>query len=434
MASVCRSCTARYEAPATACRACGSKRLASHPQLDALCIAHLDCDAFFAAIEKRDDPGLRSRPVIIGGGQRGVVATCCYIARLSGVRSAMPMFKALKACPDAVVIRPDFAKYKAAAEAIRAHMETLTPLVEAVSIDEAYLDLTGTEALHSATPAQMLAGLANRIEADVGITVSIGLSSNKFLAKTASEMDKPRGFAALSQEEAPALLAPKPPGYLHGVGPKLAARLRRDGYTCVGDLQAAAPRDLIKAYGETGQFLHQRANGIDLRRVEPGGARKSVSAETTFDSDISDYDILADRLWHVCERTATRAKASCVEGRVVTLKLKTAKFQSRTRRATLDQPTQLARTLFETGRSLLKRECEAGEPFRLIGIGLSSLSAARGDIADLVDARRGKRAAAERASDAARERFGEDAIKTGRGLRHALLRPGHQSGARDESA
>lgn len=318
MPTLCRSCSAFREGLPDACTDCGSRRQVHHPKLAELTIAHLDCDAFFAAIEKRDDPSLKSRPVIVGGGRRGVVATCCYIARLAGVRSAMPMFKALQACPEAVVVRPSFEKYKAAADLIRARMEALTPLVQAVSIDEAYLDLNGTTALHSAAPAQLLARLANQIEAEVGITVSIGLSSNRFLAKTASEMDKPRGFAVISPEEAPALLAPRSPGYLHGVGPKLAARLARDGFETVADLQAASLKDLIRAYGDTGQFLHQRAFGIDHRRVEPGGERKSVSAETTFDKDISDIETLTDRLWHVCERTAERAKASGVEGSVVT--------------------------------------------------------------------------------------------------------------------
>ncbi|MEO0816088.1 MAG: DNA polymerase IV [Pseudomonadota bacterium] len=434
MPTVCRSCSAVFDGTPSACRACGGRRLVSHPELTELSIAHLDCDAFFAAIEKRDDPSLKAKPVIIGGGRRGVVATCCYIARLAGVRSAMPMFKALKACPEAVVVRPNFAKYKAAADMIRPMMERLTPLVQVVSIDEAYLDLSGTEALHGASPAQLLVRLANSIEDEVGITVSIGLSANRFLAKTASEMDKPRGFAVVSPSEAPDLLAPKSPGYLHGVGPKLAAKLARDGYHTVADLQAASQRDLIRAYGETGQFLHQRAFGLDNRPVEPGGERKSVSSEITFDTDISDLASLTDRLWHVCERTASRAKAAGVEGAVVTLKLKTAKFQSRTRRATLREPTQLAGTLFDIGQSLLQRECQNGEPFRLIGIGLSSLEAAKADLVDLVDESRGKRAAAERASDAAREKFGSGAVQTGRSLRMAKDRIERQSGARDESA
>jgi len=431
MATLCRTCFSLSDALVPACPECGGRRLVAHDDIAFLHIAHIDCDAFFAAIEKRDDPSIRAKPVIIGGGKRGVVATCCYIARLSGVRSAMPMFKALKACPDAVVVRPNFEKYSAAAKLIRTKMDALTPLVQAVSIDEAYLDLSGTHALHGATPAEMLARLASEIEDDVGITVSIGLSSNKFLAKTASEMDKPRGFAIISPEDAPSQLGPKSPGYLHGVGPKLAARLAKDGFTTVADLQHASQKDLIKRYGETGLFLHKRAFGRDDRPVQPGGERKSVSSETTFDRDISDFDTLSDRLWHVCERTAERAKAAGVEGAVVTLKLKTGNFQSRTRRATLPESTQLARTLFKVGRGLLEKECRSAEAFRLIGIGISTLSPARGDHIDLVDADAAKRAAAERASDLARDRFGRDAVQTGRSLRLAKSRPEKQSGGRE---
>ncbi|MEM9740604.1 MAG: DNA polymerase IV [Pseudomonadota bacterium] len=434
MPTLCRSCSAYFDEAHSVCQVCGSRRLVRHEKLGELSIAHLDCDAFFAAIEKRDDPSLKGKPVLIGGGRRGVVATCCYIARLSGVRSAMPMFKALKACPDAVVVRPNFPKYKAAAEMIRSRLDDLTPLVQSVSIDEAYLDLSGTKALHGATPAELMSRLSRQIESEVGITVSIGLSSNRFLAKTASELDKPRGFAAISLEEAPGLLATRPPGYLHGVGPKLAGKLARDGYHTVGDLQAVSSVDLIRQYGETGKFLHERAFGIDDRSVEPNGERKSVSSETTFDRDIADLDTLTDRLWSVCERTAARAKAAGVEGSVVTLKVKTAKFQSRTRRATLRETTQLAGTLFETSRGLLVRECKTGEPFRLIGIGLSDLVPVKSDQIDLVDPLRGKRAAAERASDLARERFGDGAVQTGRALRLSKQGIKRQSGARNQSS
>jgi hypothetical protein len=181
------------------CRNCGSTRMVRHRELGALAIAHLDCDAFYASVEKRDNPGLADRPVIVGGGSRGVVTTCCYVARLYGVRSAMPMFKALKACPDAVVIPPDMAKYRIVGRQVRALMREATPLVEAVSIDEAFLDLSGTESVHGGAPARTLALLAERIERNIGITVSIGLSYNKFLAKVASDLDKPRGFAMIGR-------------------------------------------------------------------------------------------------------------------------------------------------------------------------------------------------------------------------------------------
>ena len=417
MKTLCRDCHAISDGHAETCPVCGSGRTVRHAALTDLSLAHMDCDAFFAAIEKRDDPSLKSRPVIVGGGKRGVVSTCCYIARLSGVRSAMPMFKALKACPDAVVIKPNMARYSAAAREIREKMDALTPLVQAVSIDEAYLDLTGTEALHGAAPAALLSRLAMEIERDVGITVSIGLSGNRFLAKMASEMDKPRGFAVIDPAEAPALLAPRTPGSLHGVGPKLAAKLTRDGYETVGDLQTAGLKTLVSRYGETGVYLHERSHGIDRRRVSPGWERKSVSSETTFETDISERDRLTDLLWHVCERTAARAKSAGVEGTVVTLKLKTKAFRTLTRRTTLPEATQLAGTLFRTSKPLLERELPKGDAYRLIGVGLSGLSDAKGDAPDLIDPGIAKRAAAERASDAARQRFGDTAVQSGRGLR-----------------
>ncbi|MEM0985767.1 MAG: DNA polymerase IV [Pseudomonadota bacterium] len=426
---LCRDCMARDnpvpreasgagpQAPEPLCRQCGSARILRHSALFDLTIAHIDCDAFFAAIEKRDDPALKHKPVIVGGGQRGVVSTCCYTARLYGVRSAMPMFKALKACPDAVVIKPNFEKYAAAARKIREKMDRLSPLVEPVSIDEAYLDLSGTEVLHGASPAELLVRLAAEIECDVGITVSIGLSVNKFLAKTASELDKPRGFAVIDGDEAARLLAPRPVAALHGVGPKLAARLARDGLETVGDVQALDAKALVGRYGETGIYLNNRARGIDNRPVQPGQGRKSVSSETTFNTDVADPATLEDLLWRVCEKTAARAKTANVEGAVVTLKLKTKGFRSLTRRATLAQPTQLAQALFRAARPLLSREMVRGDAYRLIGVGLSDLSEARADDRDLLDPRIEKRAAAERAGDKARARFGIGAIQTGRALR-----------------
>lgn len=424
MPTLCRDCAAWTPHETAACASCGSERLVSHRALADLAVAHVDCDAFYAAIEKRDDPSLEGKPLIVGGGKRGVVTTCCYVARLYGVRSAMPMFKALKACPDAVVVKPNFEKYSEAAGVIRGFMRDLTPLVEPVSIDEAYLDLAGTERIHGAPPAASLAGLAQQIEADVGITVSIGLSANKFLAKTACEMDKPRGFAVLHPDDAPALLADKPPGFLHGVGPKFAAKLLRDGYRTIADLQAAPPKALIQAYGETGLWLHDRAYGRDRRKVNPRGERKSISAETTFETDIRDLAPLEDRLWRACVRTADRAKSTGLEGRVITLKLKRADFKTITRRVSLPEPTQLAQTVFRAAKQMLAREI--GPAYRLIGVGLSELSPAKGDGVDLVDPSVAKRAAAERAADAARAKFGADAVVTGRAARLQRLRDAAQ--------
>ncbi|MAH93940.1 MAG: DNA polymerase IV [Hyphomonas sp.] len=417
MTTLCRNCFHMFEEDAPACPSCGHERLVRNSRLAELGIAHLDCDAFFAAIEKRDDPSLKNKPVIVGGGKRGVVATCCYIARLYGVRSAMPMFQALKACPDAVVIKPNSEKYRIAGLQVREKMQALTPMIQPVSVDEAYLDLTGTNTLHKAPPAVSLARLAAEIERDVGITVSIGLSVNKFLAKTASELDKPKGFAVIAAEEAEALLAPKPVGFIHGVGPKLAKKLSLDGYDTIEDLQRTELRQLIGKYGETGMWLKNRAHGIDNRPVRNDEERKSVSSETTFHKDMSDTAWLEDQLWRLCVKTADRAKATGLVGNVITLKLKTADFRTLTRRLSLAEPTQLAQTLFRSARILLAKEANGRTRFRLIGIGISDLSEHRADSVDLLDPLVAKRAAAERASDLAREKFGADAVMTGRSAR-----------------
>lgn len=417
MAHLCRDCDFSGDNPVNACPSCGSRRTISHPELHQLAIAHIDCDAFFAAIEKRDNPDLKNKPVIVGGGKRGVVATCCYIARLHGVRSAMPMFKALKACPEAVVVRPRGEAYATASRQIREKLETLTPLVQMISIDEGYLDLSGTRRALNASPAMALARLSREVESDVGISISIGLSENKFLAKTASEIDKPRGFAALSLSEAPDFLAPKPIQFIHGVGIQLARKLARDGLHKIADLQARQPKDLIRHYGETGLWLHQRAFGQDQRKVLTGRERKSVSAERTFETDISDLARLEDRLWQVCEETAQRAKRHDVEGTTITLKLKTKAFKNLTRSITLSQPTHLAQTLFRTVRPMLQKEAAKGQSYRLIGVGISNLTPSKGDMPDLIDPRIEKRGKAERASDTARSKFGSGAVVTGRAIR-----------------
>jgi DNA polymerase-4 len=423
MTAFCRDCDTRLRETDPHCPRCQSTRIISHPDLNTLMIAHIDCDAFFAALEKRDDPSLRDRPVIVGGGQRGVVATCCYIARLHGVRSAMPMFKALKACPEAVVIRPRRAVYATASRQVRTLLHALTPLVEMVSIDEAYLDLRGTERLHGAAPAVSLSRLARKIEAAVGITISIGLSDTKFLAKTASELDKPRCFAALSREEAPAFLAPKPVRFLHGVGQQLARRLEQDNIHTVGDIQSHTPRELISRYGETGLWLHQRASGLDDRPVQPDSDRKSVSSERTFPTDLSRLDDLEDQLWQTCDQVAGRAKELGLAGATVTMKLKTHRFRTLTRSVSLPAPVQLANALFRVTKPLLARETRSGAAYRLIGVSLSNLIQAGDDLPDLLDPGIAKRARAERASDAARKKFGKDAVLTGRAMRTIRSKP-----------
>ena len=410
MSAFCRDCFADTAAQSLRCGACGSPRIARHDELGTLSIAHVDCDAFYATVEKRDDPALAAEPVIVGGGRRGVVAAACYVARTYGVRSAMPMFEALRLCPHARVVRPNMEKYAQVGREVRQMMLALTPLVEPLSIDEAFLDLSGTERLHGLTPAKVLAHFAADVEKKLAITVSIGLSCNKFLAKIASDLDKPRGFAVLGAGEAQAFLAPKPVGFIFGVGKVSAARLARDGFGRIGDLQKASEVELMRRYGEEGRRLARLARGIDQRTVSADRETKSVSAETTFDRDIAEFHALERILWSQTEEVSARLKEKALAGATVTLKLKTADFKIRTRAHSFGASTQLAGKIFTAARGLLEREAD-GTKFRLLGVGLSALTTAdQADPADFVD---GRAAEAEHAVDRVRARFGEDAVIRG---------------------
>jgi DNA polymerase-4 len=398
------------------CSLCGGTRFIAHPELDTLSIAHLDCDAFYAAVEERDDPTLKGKPLIVGGGKRGVALTANYAARKFGAKSAMPMFQALKLCPQAVIVRPDMRKYARVAREIRALLLTATPQVEPLSLDEAYLDLSGTVRLHGMAPAKTMARLANQIEQSVGITVSVGLSYNKFLAKLASDLDKPRGFAVIGCGEAKSFLRDKPIGMIRGVGPALEARLIRDGISRIAQLQDADARALTARYGETGLWLHRVASGEDARSVNPDGEAKSLSAETTFETNVSNLAELERILWDQTERVSARAKAAGIGGRTITLKLKNAAFRIKARSATLECPTQLSDVIFRVGRVLLAREA-LGTSYRLLGIGLSQICpATECDPPDLLDQSAARRAAVERAIDNVRAKFGNGAVRKGRSV------------------
>jgi DNA polymerase-4 len=414
---MCRDCYLVADTLPPRCPGCGGGRLVHHRSLLRLSIAHIDCDAFYASVEKRDRPELQARPVIVGGGTRGVVTAACYVARIYGVKSAMPMFKALQACPDAVVIKPDFSKYSAASRQVRTLMNELTPLVQPLSIDEAVLDLAGTEALHGAAPAVVLARFAAAVEKQVGVTVSIGLAANRLMAKIAAGRGKPRGFTVIDGDEAAAFLAPDPVRQLPGVGAALARKLETLGITRLGQLQALSEREAVRKLGDDGAALVLRARGEDARAVDPSRETKSISAETTFDRDLSKVTDLEPYLWRLCEKLAGRLRENELAAGGVVLKLKTARFTLRTRAARLSSPTLLPDRLFDLGRSLLVKEA-SGIDFRLIGIGASPLvpgsTADRGDLADLTTPRR---AAAQAAIDALRGRFGDAAITRGRSLR-----------------
>lgn len=416
MTALCRDCFWTGADRARRCPACASPRVVAHDELERLSIAHMDCDAFYASVEKRDRPELRDKPVIVGGGKRGVVTTCCYIARISGVRSAMPMFQARRLCPGAVIVKPDFAKYRAESRRIMGMVGELTPLVQPLSLDEAWMDLSGTERLHGAPPAVTLARLQDRIERETGLTVSIGLAANKFLAKIASDLDKPRGFSVIGAAEAQAFLAPRPVGILPGVGPAMVRALAQAGFSTVGDLARADAKVLANRFGAHGLRLRQLAHGHDARAVNPDEGRKGISAETTFPEDLRDYADLEEKLAPLCERVARQARAAGVAGRVVQLKLKTADFKILTRRRTLPVATQTAKRLFAVGRELLAAEAR-GRPYRLIGIGLADLADAASVEADFFAGEEKRALAEETTLDAIRARFGPAAVVSGRALR-----------------
>ena len=417
MPTLCRDCLTIYDT-GTRCTACRSPRKIAHPELLDLTIAHMDCDAFYASVEKRDNPDLADKPVIIGGGRRGVVSTACYVARIKGVKSAMPMFQALKLCPEAVVVSPRMDAYVEASRVIRAMMDDLTPNVEPLSLDEAFMDMTGTARLHGAPPAVMLARLIKRMKEEVGLSGSIGLSHNKFLAKVASDLDKPRGFSVIGKAETTEFLRPKPVRLIWGIGPVAQESLGKAGIRTFDDLLRWDRRNLHDRFGDMGERLYGLARGEDPRQVSSNTPVKGISNETTFNDDTNDSDILDGHIWRMAEKVSARAKAKDIAGHVVTLKLKTSAHKSIMRRRSLHTPTQLADTIYRTARGLFDQAGDMG-PFRLLGVGISQMTAAQDadKTGDLLDPDAGKRAKAEEASDIIRKKFGAKAIIKGRALR-----------------
>jgi DNA polymerase-4 len=411
---LCRDCLRKDSSDSPRCAHCGSPRTISLEDMGALTIAHVDCDAFYAAVEKRDEPSLNDKPLIVGGaGPRGVVSTCCYIARTFGVRSAMPMSRARTLCPHAVVLPPDMAKYARVGREIRTRMMALTPLVEPLSIDEAFLDLSGCESSNGAGPAETLVRFARRIEVEIGVTVSVGLSYCKSLAKLASEVNKPRGFASISREEAKAWLAPQSVERLWGVGRVGRERLERSGFRLIGDLQRIDERDAVLRLGEDGLRLWRLAQGRDDRSVSPERETKSVSSETTFDRDIADKAELTRILLAQCDRVATRLRREQLSARGVTLKLRLADFSLRTRSRSGLRATQLAPRLFAAARPLLDAQPD-GIAYRLLGVAATELGSAEGaDADDMFAHESGREKFREAAIAALRDRFGPTAVQRG---------------------
>ncbi len=371
--ALCRDCTELAEPEGAACPVCGSARIVTHAELQSLTISHIDCDAFYASVEKRDRPHLRDVPLIVGGTSgRGVVTTACYIARRFGVRSAMPMFQAQELCPRATVIPPDMAKYRRVSADIRAIFESATEVIEPVSLDEAYLDLAPENLLGDVPAAQALALIARRVEREIGITVSIGLSANKFLAKLASEMEKPRGYSVIGRREARRLLAPMAVSKINGVGAVTARRLSMAGLDTIGDLQRLAEAELVARLGKLGRRLWMFARGEDDRAVTPHRSAKSISAETTFRVNLACVPDLIEIARPLCDRVAAALQRKAKAGGTVVLKLKTADFRIVTRNRRLSHPTQRADVILAAARPLIEAEAD-GRPFRLLGVGVDHL-------------------------------------------------------------
>ena len=417
MPAICRDCESAFE-QANRCPECLSPRIVAHRELHTLAIAHLDCDAFYASVEKRDNPEILYQPVIVGGSKRGVVSTACYIARIRGVHSAMPMFKAMRICPEAVIVEPNFDKYVEASRQIRELMETLTPAVEPLSLDEAFLDLRGTRRFHGVSPATLLVRLANRIEREVGVSGSIGLSHNKFLAKMASDMDKPRGFAVVGKEETREFLSDLPVGLIWGVGPALGKQLDQIGIRTFKDLRRWDRRDLQVKFGDFGDRLWKFSRGEDSRTIKSNRSVKSISSETTFIENTSNRELLDGHIWRLSEKVADRAKANNRCGKIVILKVKRSNHSSVSRRITLSEPTQMAERIYKNAKELFDSLDDIGS-LRLIGVGLSAISESENKIhePDLLEPDLARQMRVERATDEIRNKFGKKAILKGRSLR-----------------
>ena len=414
--SICRECLSTFDSKVLYCANCESLNLISHKEIEKLDIAHVDCDAFYASIEKRDNPKLKNSAVIIGGGKRGVVATACYLARIKGVRSAMPMYKALKLCPSAIIIKPNMSKYRDASRKIQNLMNQLTPLTEPISLDEAFLDLSGTKKLHKKIPAVLLAELSKKINQEVGISVSIGLSYNKFLAKICSDLDKPKGFSLLGRGDSKKFLSSQPVEILWGVGKILKRKLNDDGIKTISQIEELGIKEVINRYGSIGSHIYSLSQGKDLRRVVPQRQIKSISHETTFENDISDKEVLEKKLWSLCEKVSKRSKEKGLGGQTITLKLKTKEFKLISRSCTIEEPTQIGELIFQNSKTLLDREDDKVK-YRLIGVGISNLKDSElCDLYDLINISKTKNAKIEYAIDDIRNKFGKDLIKKGRSI------------------
>ena len=384
-----------------------------------LTILHVDMDAFYASVEQRDRPELRGRPVIVGGSAegRGVVSAASYEARKYGIHSAMPTFTARRLCPDGVFLPVRMKRYAEVARLVRAIFHSFTPLVEPLSLDEAFLDVHGCEGLFGPAP-QIARKIKKRIRADTALTASVGVAANKFLAKLATELGKPDGLVVIEPERAAEVLAPLPVSRIWGVGAKGEKRLHALGLRTIGQL-AALPEEVIVGHlGEAGRRLWQLAHGRDGRAVTPDEAAKSVSTETTFARDVGDREALRGWLLELVEQLGERMRRHGLRGRTIELKVRTSDFRTFIRSATLADATDLTAVIWRTAADLFDRRVpDAWLPLRLLGVGASSLRRDDAVQGHLFEGEwRAKQRSLDRTVDEIRRQFGDEAIRRARGM------------------
>lgn len=376
-------------------------------------VIHVDMDAFFAAIEQRDEPSLQGKPVIVGGDPqgRGVVSSASYEARQYGVKSAMPCAQAKRRCPQAVFLRGDMDKYRRVSGQVMQILSEYTPLVEQVSVDEAFLDVSGSGRLFGSAE-RIAREIRRRITGELGLTASVGVAPNKFLAKLASEKAKPDGLVVIEDHQVQDFLADLSVTELWGVGQSTADRLSKLGIKTVGQLQGYPEEVLVEHFGKQGRQLYRRAHGHDNGAVEPQGKRKSVSHEVTFAEDTGELKLLRTTLLQLSEQVGQRLRAHNLRGRTITLKLRFADFTTITRSQTLAEPTDSDEQIYRTAAQLLAAVRLGGRTVRLLGVGVSSFG--QDGQLTLLPTTEDQRPAVDESVDKLRARFGPNSIKRAR--------------------
>ena len=376
-------------------------------------ILHADLDAFFASVEQLDDPELRGRPVLVGGkGPRGVVAAASYEARAFGCHSAQPTAAALRNCPHAVVVNPRGGRYRELSDAVFEILASYTPLVQPISIDEAFLDVTGSQRLFG-EPEAIAREIRERVKSDTGLTISVGVASNKFLAKLASDMDKPDGLVVIEPGREQSVLDPLPASRIFGIGPAAMRRLERLGIHTIAELRGVPPGSLTAALGSFGQRVHELAQGIDERPVHTDREAKSISHEQTFGVNAEDPEFVRAVLMTQAEDVARRVRRHDRLAGGVTVKIRYGQFETVTRSATLGTPTDRTEAIWEAARGLF--DAWPFRPVRLIGVAAAKLSEGSGEQLDLFE-RRERARAVDSATDAIVDRFGKGSIRRARAL------------------